>query len=190
MNFKLPTSIVVSEKTYVIRWDFKDILTILEALADPELDQAEKAQVMLGIFYPDLESIPDEDLSEAMQQAAWFIDGGMEAPHKKGPRLMDWGQDFPWIVAPINRVLGRDVRVGDPLHWWTFLSAYYEIGDCTFAQIVRVRNMQAKGKRLDKADREWVRENADLVRLKSHYSSEDDDLLSLWTKGGLNNAEQ
>jgi hypothetical protein len=102
---------------------------------------------------------------------------------------MDWEQDFQWIVAPVNRVLGRDVREDAPLHWWSFLSAYYEIGDCTFAQIVRIRDMQARGKPMDKADKEWARRNADLIHLKNKYSEADDELLAAWTKGGVSNAE-
>ena len=102
---------------------------------------------------------------------------------------MDWEQDFPWIVAPVNRVLGRDIREEMPLHWWSFLAAYYEIGDCTFAQIVRIRDAQARGRKLDKAEREWARRNGDLIRLKSRYAEADDDLLRAWTKGGVSNAE-
>ena len=118
-----------------------------------------------------------------------FISGGekQESP-KSGPRLVDWEKDFRWIVAPINRALGQDIR-GMRMHWWTFLSYYYEIGECTFSQIVRIRNAQAMGKKLDKADREWLRKNADLVRIDQHYTSADSALLEQWTKGAANSAE-
>ncbi len=113
------------------------------------------------------------------------MDGGEEAAQgsRPGPRLMDWEQDFPRIVAPVNRVLGREVREG-PCHWWTFLSAYYEIGgDCLFSQIVRVRDALARGKKLDKTDRDWYRRNRELVDLRKKYTSEEQQLLKEWGGG-------
>lgn len=68
------------------------------------------------------------------------------------------------------------------LHWWTFLSAYYEIGDCLFAQIVRIREKKAKGKALDKSDREFYRKNRALIDIKTHYTEAEDDLVKMWTK--------
>ena len=140
------------------------------------------------IFFPEVENIPREALPEAAEQMNWFIDGGQKSQAQGGPRLMDWEQDFPWIIAPVNRVLGRDVREDAPLHWWTFLSAYYEIGDCLFAQIVRIRDAMARGKKLDKADRAWAKKNAALIRLETRYTEAENDLLAAWTKGGNPNA--
>ena len=93
---------------------------------------------------------------------------------------MDWEQDFQYIVAPINRVIGKEIRSLEYLHWWTFISAYYEIGDCLFAQIVRIRSIKAKGKRLDKQDQEFYKENKRLVDIKSKYSETEEKLLQQW----------
>lgn len=78
----------------------------------------------------------------------WFINGGEyeDQMEKKPPRLMDWEQDFQYIIAPVNHVIGREIRADAYLHWWTFLSAYMEIGECTFAQIVRIRDAKSRGK--------------------------------------------
>ena len=75
------------------------------------------------------------------------------------------------------------------MHWWTFLGYYYEIGDCTFAQIVKIRNAKLKGKKLDKSDQEWLRQNADLVFIDQKTTQEEDNLLALWTKGGTSSDE-
>ena len=93
---------------------------------------------------------------------------------------MSWEKDIRHIIAPVNRVLGQEVRdipMGG-LHWWTFLAAYLEIGDCTFAQIVRIRNLMAKGKKLDKHDQEWYRQNAHLVNIPVRLSQEERDFLA------------
>ena len=55
-----------------------------------------------------------------------------------------------------------------------------EIGDCTFAQIVRIRSLKAKGKKLDKADQEWYRKTRHLVDIKTAYTDSEKDMLHRW----------
>ena len=96
-------------------------------------------------------------------------------------RLVNWEKDFNYIVAPINRVLGKEVRAAEYMHWWTFIAAYYEIGgDCLFAQIVHIRNLLQHGKPLDKQDREWYQKNRDLVDIREQYTEKDDEALKEW----------
>ena len=101
-------------------------------------------------------------------------------PVHKTPRLVDWEQDYGLMIAPINRVIGREIRAVEYMHWWTFLAAYQEIGDCTFAQVVRIRDYLSRGKKLDKADQEWYRKNRHLVDFKRKYTSADDALMKEW----------
>ena len=56
-------------------------------------------------------------------------------------------------------------------------------GDCLFAQIVRVRDALARGKKLDKTDRDWYRRNRELVDLRKKYTSEEQQLLKEWGGG-------
>lgn len=182
--YSLQTAVEVNGASYPIRSDYRAVLDILAAMNDPELTEADRVAVTLGIFYA--AEIP-EDTEAAIRACMTFIAGGREEKSQPGPRLVDWEKDFPWIVSPINRMLGKDIR-GMEMHWWTFLSLYYEIGDCTFSQIVRIRDAQARGKSLDKADRDWLRRNADLVYIEQQTTAEESDLLAMWT-GGKNHAE-
>ena len=193
MIYDLPTSVEVGGAEYEIRSDYRAVLEICTALTDVELSGQEKAFVLLSIFYPGLDDMPPEDYKEAVEKCYWFIDCGDEqTPTRKAPKLMDWEQDFKYIVAPINRVLGCEVRSipydyennTGGLHWWTFVAAYYEIGDCLFAQIARIRNLRAKGKPLDKADRAWYAENRHLVDLHTAYTEQENELLKQWGGGG------
>lgn len=190
MSYELPKTVTVDERDFSIRYDYRVILDIFEAINDPELNDEERALAVLQIFYPDWEDLPDFD--EGIKECIKFINGGQEGPSgKKAPNLVSWEQDFPYIVAPINRVLGREIRADEynpetntgGLHWWTFLSAYYEIGDCLFAQIVRIRQKKASGKPLDKSDREFYRKNRDLIDIKRNYSESENDLVKMWTGG-------
>lgn len=185
MIYDLPTSLEIGGVTYSIQSDYRAALDMCVALSDPELSNEDKAQTLLIIFYPDWETIPPSDYQEAIEKCLWFLNCGSEEEQtRKAPKLMDWGQDFQMIVSPINRVLGREIREPKPLHWWTFISAYYEIGDCLFAQVVRIRDKKSKGKQLDKSEKEWYRQNRELVDFKTVYTQAEKDLLAQFSKGG------
>ena len=109
MEYTLPKTVIVGGREYSIRSDYRAILDICEALTDPELSSEEKSAVVLYIFYPELEDMPVEDWQEAAKQCVWFINCGEDRRGQRPtPKLMDWGQDFRYIVAPINRVLGKE----------------------------------------------------------------------------------
>lgn len=183
MDYSLPKTLTIGGREYEIRYDYRPILDICTAMEDPDLDLKEKAFVACRIFYPDFLMIPGEHIQEAVEKCYQFINDGEEAPNQKGPKLVSWEKDIKHIVAPINHVLGqeiRDIPMGG-LHWWTFLSAYKEIGDCTFAQIVRIRNLLAKGKRLEKHDREWYRNNAHLISIPQKLSEAEHAEVALWS---------
>ncbi len=187
MNYDLPTSVNIGGETFSIRSDFRAILDIFEALNDVELSDRDRAEVVLGIFYPDYERITD--YNEALQQCFSFINMGMKESGKKQPNLVDWENDLPFIVAPINRVLGYDVRSipydreknEGGVHWYTFLSAYYEIGDCVFAQIVGIRDKKLRHKKLDKAEQEFYDRQRDLVDIKTKYTEAEEAFIKQWT---------
>lgn len=185
MNYTLPKSLAVCGTEYAIRWDFRAALDVCAALSDPELDDAERALALLMILYADFDKLPQQDYEEAIRRALWYLNGGEEErenrPHMQ---LMDWEQDFPLIVAPVSRILGADVRGMETLHWWSFLSAYMEIGDCTFAHVVGIRAKRAKGQKLSKEERAFYNENRDLIEIKTRYTSEEEALLALWGGGG------
>lgn len=188
MNYDLPKKLNVCGTDYAIRYDYRCILDILSAMEDPELDQQDKSFLAMIIFYQEFDDMPPEHYQDALRQCFWFINGGHDDTGKKGPKLVSWDQDIQHIIAPINRVLGREIRdipyddVANTggLHWWTFLSAYMEIGDCLFAQIVRIRNLKAKGKPLDKSDKAWYMQNRDIVDFKQQFTDAEIDVLHEW----------
>ena len=185
MIYSLPSTLEVAGREYSIRSDFRVILEIMEVLNNVDMSDQERGYFTLLIFYPDFDSMPQEDYEEAVKQCFWFINGGHsdEELEKNPPRLMDWEQDFPLIIAPVNRVLGHDARSDSYLHWWTFLGAYMEIGECTFAQVVHIRDQQSRGKPLDSGDREWYRKNRRLVDMKTNLTSAEKQELLKWGGG-------
>ena len=182
IDYGLPTTVEVNGVTRKVRTDYRAILDIMSALDDVELSGAEKAQVAIEIFYED--EIAPEDLTAALEACFRFIDLGEDVKTNSSPKVVDWEKDFRFIIAPINAVAGGDIRALPYLHWWTFMAYYYDIGDCTFAQIVRIRDKQARGKSLDKDEREWYNRNRDLVDRQTRYTEAEEELLKLW--GGVN----
>ena len=178
MNYDLPKSLNVGGIEYGIRSDFRAVLDVIEIINDTDLEEQERYFLTLLFFYAEFDEIHAEDYQEALEKCYWFINGGKidKQTGKNPPRLMDWEQDFPFIIAPVNRVIGHEIRADAYLHWWTFLSAYMEIGECTFAQIVHIRSEKMRGKKLSKFDEEWYRKNRELVDLPVKYSDKDLDL--------------
>lgn len=172
--WELPTKLDINGNEWEIRTDFRVILDIISALSDPDLDDSEKWLACLTILYIDFDKMPQSDYIEACKQAKTFIDMGLDNETKKvRPRTMDWEQDAQLIIPAVNRVIGKEVRAEKYMHWWTFLSAYMEIGECTFSHILNIRMKKAKGKKLEKWEQEFIRENPDLVKLKKKLSEEE-----------------
>lgn len=184
----------VRGQEYRIRYDFRVILEIIVMLNDPELSDSDKAEAVMDMFFYD----DAPACREAIEACFSFIDGGSARTTSKSkrPRLINWEQDFEYIIAPVNRVLGYEARAVDydiqtntgGVHWWTFLSAYMEVGsDCLFSQIVSIRDKQARGEKLDKQERKWLRRNNDIVKLRQNYSAAENDIIDEWTKGAVVN---
>lgn len=187
MDYGLPTSVTIDSQDFPVRYDFRVIMDIFEAINDPNMGDQERVIAVLTMFYPDYENLPDYE--EAVKKLFCFINGGEEATdRRKRPKLVDWQQDYRLIIAPVNRVLGQESRSihydaktnTGGLHWWTFLAAYQEIGDCLFAQVVRIRSKRSKGKKLDKAEQEFYRKNRDIIDIKTRYSKEEEAFFAQW----------
>lgn len=185
INYNLPESVEVGDQPYSIRSDYRAVLDIFTALVDPELGDLEKRLVALNIFYKRFEDIPENLYQDALKKCFWFINGGREESEAGNQQasILNWEYDFPYIIAPINRVIGRDVRGDEYMHWWTFLAAFNEIGDCTLAQIVRIRKLKRQGKLKDKSDIAWYKQNKDLVDIPVKLTTEEENLLKKWGGG-------
>lgn len=172
---ELPRTVEVNGVDYDIRTDFRDILKILVAFNDPELEDSEKIYICLFVLYEDFEAIPDTDYEAAFKAALSFIDHGMGSgdTHKKSPRVMDWEQDESIMFPAINKVAGFETRDAEYVHWWTFIGYYMEISDGVFSQVLNLRSKKAKGKPLDKWEREYWNANKSICVLAPKLTAEE-----------------
>lgn len=182
--WKLPTFLNVGGRDYKIRTDYRVILDILAAMNDPDIFepgmsqeemQQEKVMTMLQILYIDFDSMPPRDWKEAAEKACDFIDCEIKDDGKSKPRTMDWEQDAPLIVPAINKSVKIDVRSVKYMHWWTFFGLYMEIGESTFSTVVSIRDKKRRGKKLEKWEQEFYRNNKHLVDLKARRIERSDE---------------
>ncbi len=182
MMWDLPTSVELNGKTLKIRnnCDFRVVLDVIAALNDEDLPEKNRIVCALVIFYENHNDI--EDMTAATVEMFKIINNGeIEDPNSpEKPRLIDWSHDFKQMAPPISRVLGYDIRTPEKYtHWYTFLGGYTEMGgDCTFASIVGIRQKKQKGKKLDKWEIDFLRENRQMVELPQKLTAEEEEWLN------------
>lgn len=167
----LPVTLCVGGEDKRIRSDFRVGLLILEAFSDPELTDYDKSVVCVDCLYED--TIEPSSYDEALRQACWFLDGGDVTHSRVSARVIDFKQDEAMLFSAINKVAGKETRAEAYMHWWTFLGYFWEIGECSLSTVVGIRYKLARGKQLEKWEREYLRDNSERVKLKPRYTAEE-----------------
>ena len=168
------------------------VLDCLAALGDETLSKTERLIAALIIFYEDFNDISDftEDvnLEELVKQMFWFFNCG--EPNGVGMatqyKLIDWESDSQLICSAINKVAGKEIRLEPYIHWWTFMGYYISVGDSPLATIVGLRSKLARGKKLEKHELEFKRNNPQYFTwdARTIEQKEADELVKkLWNSG-------
>lgn len=174
---QLPDELEIGGKSYKINADFRVVLNIFEAFGDPELTDKEKLYICLSNLYCEPKNIPKKYIQEAAEKAYWFVGGGDSAQNEShsNVRLLDWKQDEFLYFPAINKTAGFEVRAVKFLHWWTFLGYFNEIGEGLFSQVLHIRSKKSKGRKLEKWENEFIRDNKNLVEIKTKYTKEEQE---------------
>lgn len=170
--YDLPSSLTVGGRVYAIRTGWRAVMDIFAAMNDPDLEDMGKQIAMLTILYPEHDSIPAEDIPEAIERACEFIDCGQRPDSEHRPRLIDWEQDAALIMPAVNAVAGKDVRCDPNLHWWTFFGMFMNVEGGLFGNVLHIRQKKAKGKKLEKQEEEFYRENRKIIDLGKKETGE------------------
>lgn len=182
-GYELPTSLNIGGVDCSIRTDFRAVLDVLAAMNDPDLDVNGKFIVLIEIMYPDYKNIPKELLYEAYEKACEFIDCGQKDDGKQHPKTVDWEQDARIIIPAVNSVAHAEIRALSHLHWWTFFGYFMEIRESLFTSVLNIRQKKAKGKRLEKWERDFYKENKKIIDFERKDSDEvkkEKDSLMKW----------
>lgn len=194
--FELPTSIFIDGVEHPIRkkGDFRMVLDCFSALSDSELDDSTRVYTCLIIFYDnmtDVESVLNmfgDNLKTAITEMFNFFNCGQDnVGAKMHHALIDWERDQQLIASAVNNVAQREIRIEPYVHWWTFMGYYLAVGESTLTTIVSIRHKIKSGKKLEKHEREFRRNNPQYFVWNS-VSTEDaqvtEMIKNLWGNGG------
>lgn len=163
---RLPVSLTVNGKEYKIDSDYRNALAILTAFSAEDLNDREKALVCVRRLFPDWQSIPKEDLDGCYKAAVDFLENGFHSDHPS-PRLINWDKDEQLIFPEINKVAGTEVRALPYMHWWTFLGYFQAVDrEGLWGSVLLIRQKKARGKKLEKHEKEFYKANKDLITLE------------------------
>jgi len=178
-DYELPKSMIVNGNEYKFCSDFREILEVIIPLNDPDLLEEEKIFCSANLFFEDFESVRNEDVNDCISQMMKFISGNKVEDSKQDTKpVMDWEKDLSLIIAPINRIANHDIRDDEYIHWWTFLSYFMEIGECTFSTYVGIRTKRNKGKKLEDYEKEIYKNNKSAIDIVKKYDSTTQNMLS------------
>lgn len=155
-TWALPKTVDIGGVEYAINTDFRDVLEIMSYLNDATRPEYLRWQIALGLFYEG--KVPEDRQREAMEYLSEFISYG-ESETQPGPRLMDWEQDAQIIIADVNKVAGKEIREAEYLHWWSFLSYFYGIGEGQLSTVISIRSKLRSRKKLEKWEEEFYKKN-------------------------------
>lgn len=174
---KLPTSLTVKGRDFAINADFRPCVNIMRMFERTDLTDSEKIECMVGILYKD--EIPRRYLVDAAQEAVWFLNLGEDVQGKGNRgvgRLFSWEQDLKFIISAVDKSAGFSIRSKDFYHFWEFMSAFFESGECVFNTLVHQRKLKKTGKQT-KADKEWWAENREIAELKMTLTQDEQEVL-------------
>lgn len=182
MDWNLPLSVEICQKEYKIRndCDYRVVLDAIVALQDAELDIQDRVKCALIIFYEQLCGC--DDFEVATREMFRIINNGEseeEQDKSAHPSVVSWEHDFKLIAPAVSRVLGYDVRDERRYtHWYTFMGAYMEIGECAFSTIISIRMKKSRGKKLEKWEEEFYRGHKKMVDLPAKLTAHEQELLN------------
>lgn len=192
--YDIPTTIDIDGVEYKIRndGDFRMILDCFGALSDSELTATERLLAALIIFYEDFtsiydfkENVPLDKLVENMY--SFFNCGSTGLGTSTNKKLIDWQQDEQLICSAINKVCSKEIRLEPYVHWWTFMGYFTAIGESPISTIIHIRDKMVSGKKLEKYEQEYRRNNPQYFAWNSRTIEEQEaDRLvhEIWNSSG------
>lgn len=197
MPYSLPTKINIGSKAYNIskQGDYRMVIDCFKALNDCELSQSFRYIAALMIFYEDINSIEDvkkltsEEYANLINGMFDFFNAGQTtAGIQSRHKLIDWNADSQLICAAVNNAAKMEVRSVEYMHWWTFLGHYMSVGDSLLATVVGIRDKIAHGKKLEKYEEKFKKDNPHYFNWEMRTAeeiAEEKAFMEMWNSGSL-----
>lgn len=193
--YGIPTTIVIDDNEFPIRCkgDYRMVLDLFNCMNDSELSAQERTYACLIIFYEDFNDLEDfrgvdsELLNRLIGEMNDFCECGETPMRKMNYKTFDWKQDSQMICSAINKVAHTEIRAVEYCHWWTFVGYFSEVGESVFSTVVGIRNKIKKGKKLEKYEQEFRRNNPHYFKWDSTTLTQKNDMeeiMQLWNAEG------
>lgn len=160
-----PSSVLINERRYPIRTDFADWISILQIADDPTLTESEKLIMQMQIAFP---KIPADIRAAAEQMHQFIAAGACEKRAGGNKRVVDFVQDWQYILAAFQQQYGLDLSPAPrwkfwarPMHWWKFMQLFRGLTEETL--IVKIMGWRSINLAKIK-DKELRKKYADLKR--------------------------
>lgn len=172
----LPKSLDIEGKSYDIDSDFRTALLIMQMYNDRALSDFSKHIAMLNMLFttiPEGESEPvtiiPDNIELAIEKAIWFLNVGQEPVSNDFQyKVIDYKQDEQMLFSAVNAVANKEVRAEPYMHWWTFYGLCQSIDENSLiSHVIAIRLKKAKGKKLNKQELAFYRENRQIIDFKT-----------------------
>ena len=175
----LPNEVTVNGKEYAINSDFKTSMLFEIMMSDKELDDREKIDNTLMLYYP----VIPKDIKEAMEQILWFYRCGQDMIKSKGSgsgkndQIYDFNFDDDYIYSAFLDQYNIDLQDTD-LHWWKFKALFKSLkSDNEIVKIMGYRSMDLN-KIKDKEEKARYRKMKELYKIQNHISKDETEKLA------------
>ena len=185
IGYELPTTIEINGKEYPItnKGDFRMILDCFSVLSDNEILEQYRIIDCLKIFYEDINTDEDvkivfgDNVEKAIKLMYDFFNCNQkEIGNKVNHKLINWERDAQIVCAAVNQVAQTEIRSEPYLHWFTFMGYYISIGESVLATVVNIRDKKTRGKKLEKHEKEFLKNNPEYFTASNEEIQEAEDL--------------
>ncbi|MBU3112005.1 bacteriophage Gp15 family protein [Clostridium lacusfryxellense] len=180
----LTNKVSVDGVNYAINSDFRTSMLFELMMADKELDDKQRIENALMLYYP----IIPNDINEAIEQILWFYRCGKNMTKSKGSgsgksdQIYDFDFDDDYIYSAFLDQYNIDLQDAD-LHWWKFKALFKSLKeDNEIVKIMGYRSMDLN-KIKDKEEKARYKKMKDLYKIQGHISKDETEKL-----GSIENA--
>lgn len=159
----LPNDVLVNEECYVIRSDFRSILTILSIMEDPLFSLAERRSLALGIFYEKIPKKQEQAYEEMLRFIRMYSEPNEEKESGEENPSIDYQQDAAEIFSAFFQLYRLDLSQCD-LHWFVFQTLLDHINDGT-PHLVTLRDIRTRKITPDMSEQQ----RTELMKAKQKY---------------------
>lgn len=165
---KLPESVFVGGKEYLVNWDFRTLILCEMLLFDDEIKQEDKIIGILELFYKGFndKSKIVEAYKEVINFWKCYKTDKPSTGEGSGEKLYCYNEDDLLIWSAFKQCYNVDLQDVENLHWFKFKAMFNDLEhSCEFMQAIIYRNTDANKIKEPK-------ERQRIIKIKARYSLE------------------